>query len=402
MDGTILCQGTFASPFAGANPNPGSATNACADQIAIAIPSNADWVRVFDYTKAGANGINSLYYAGVASTLAGYEWYWQRGMAAGTGMVWYKTNAATTTNVTTMATGGFTLYDPSGQTPGAVPIFGAQVAATGISNVVRPIVTTGTTTGLVSGVSVVILSLQSGDTALADDVTGIPFLIDTVTAATSFRLANAFANAPGLTTGTLHYKVVNFDPLFYPRRRYVVNITQAAQAVVTTSIPHGLTPGQTVRFNIPAVAGMVELNPTPFNNYQPVTVSAISATDPCSFTINLDTTAMTAFAWPTVAQQPSSFPEVTPFGEDTGFALTSPTIQVPGVMSSTAGQQIYNTNTGILADSTVNTGFLGMLLGGGNGTTSGPSGAVHWTAGNVIDVADTMYWVAGKSTYGGL
>ena len=48
-----------------------------------------------------------------------------------------------------------------------------------------------------------------------------------------------------------------------------------------------------------------------------------------------------------------------------------------------------------------------ILGGGGNGTAlttpiSGPAGTVHFSAGDVIDAVDTLYWVAGKSTYGGL
>ncbi len=409
MDGTILGQGTFSSKFGGANPNLGVASNAAADQIVIQIPSGADWMWVRDYTQAGANGSATFYFNGTANASPGNFWYWQRGMAPGTGIVQYKGAGVATLSEDTMVSGGFTLYDPSGQTAGAVPVVGNPVAYTAITNVVRPIVSTASTAGLVSGVSIVRLSLLSGDTALAADVSGIDFLVDTVTASTSFRLANAFANAPGLTTGTGHYRIVNFDPLFYPRRRYVVNLTQAATGgVVTTNVPHQYTPGQRVRFTIPAISGMTQLNATPQNNYLSAVVASISATDLCQFTIDVDTSAFTAFTWPTQAQTPSSFPEVAPVGEDTGFALLSPTIQIPGVASATVGAQVFNTNTGILADSTVNTGFLGMLLGGGgNGTAlttpvTGPAGSVHFTSGNVLDVADTMYWVAGKSTYGGL
>lgn len=409
MDGTILGQGTFRSPFAGANPNLGVASNAAADLKIIEIPSGADWLIVRDYTQAGANGSATFYFQGTANASPGNEWYWQRGMAAGTGIVKYKGAGVATLSEDTLVSGGFTLYDPSGQTAGALPILGASVAFSAITNAVRPVVTTASTAGLISGVSVVRLSLLSGDTALANDVTGMDFLVDTVISNTSFRLANAFANAPGLTTGTGHWRLVNFDPLFYPRRRVVVNITQAATGgVVTTNVPHQYTPGQRVRFLIPAVSGMIQLNATPQNNYLSAVVASISATDLCQFTIDLDTSAFTAFTWPTVAQQPSSFPEVESFGEDTGFALLSPTIQIPGVASATVGSQVFNTNVGILADSVVNTGFLGMILGGGgNGNAlttpiTGPSGSVHFTSGNVLDVADVMYWVAGKSTYGGL
>jgi hypothetical protein len=94
---------------------------------------------------------------------------------------------------------------------------------------------------------------------------------------------------------------------------------------------------------------------------------------------------------------------VIPFGEDTATSLSVLGAQVPTIN----GQQIFNTNTGLLADATVNTGYLGMILGNGGAglalTTPilGPSGSIAWSAGNA-PTGDTMYWVAGKSTYGGL
>lgn len=407
MDGTIIGQGTFLSQFSGVNPNTGVASNQAADAIIIPIPSGVDWMYVYNYTKAGANGLNSVYFQGTANAFAGVEYYWQRGMAAGTGIVKYKSNAASTLNEDTMVTGGFTLYDPTGQDLSVQPRLGPSVVFTAITDATRPVVTTASTAGISVG-SVVRLQLLTGDTALANDVTGIDFVVGAVTLNTNFTLlfaGNALANVPGLTTGTGHWRLVNFDDYFYPRKRVITSISQAVNAQVCTAIAHGLTPGQEVRFAIPAVSGMVELDSSTGTL---VSATIVTVVDLYCFTIDIDTTAYTAFSYPTVAQQPSSFPVVAPVGEDTGFALTSPTIQVPGVVSSTVGQQIFNTQTGILADATVNTAFLGMILGaGGNGlalTTpiSGPGGTVHFTAANAIDVRDRMYWVAGKSTYGGL
>jgi hypothetical protein len=43
---------------------------------------------------------------------------------------------------------------------------------------------------------------------------------------------------------------------FYPANRIITNITQAAGVItVATSIPHGMTVGQQVRFKIPATCG---------------------------------------------------------------------------------------------------------------------------------------------------
>jgi hypothetical protein len=393
----IIGQGSFSASYSSANPNPGSASNQAGAQQIIQIPSGVDWIKVYNYTKAGQNGLSSVYFNGTANAFAGYEFYWQRGMAAGTGMVKYKANGAATVDQDTLIAGGFTLYDPSGQTPGALPLLGSPVATTATTNATQPVVSTGNTAGLQVG-SVVRLSSTA-----QTDVNGIDMVVSAVTANTSFTLltsTNALATAPGAIGGAGFYRIVNANPLFYPRRRYVTNITKATNAQVSTAIAHGLTPGQAVRFSIPTVSGMTQLSSSPFNNYEPCTV--VQVIDDYNFTINIDTTSFTTFTWPTIAQQPSDFPQVVPFGEDTAGALASPYAQTPTI----AGQQIFNTNTGILADSTVNTGFLGMILGsGGNGTAlttpiSGPAGTVHFTSGNVIDVTDTMYWVAGKSDFG--
>ncbi len=404
MDGTILGQGTFVASSSNlTNPNAGNASIGQANPAVIAIPSGADWVRVYNYTQFGTVGTTGAYFNGTANASNGAEFYWQRGMAPGTGIVKYKGAASAVLDGDTLVSGGFTLYDPSGQTAGSYPLVGANVAVSAVTNATRPVVTHTADSTVVVG-SVVRLNSTA-----QTDVNGIDMVVGTVTSSTQFTLltaTNALATAPGAIGGAGFYRVINFNPLFYPRRRTIANITQAVNAQVSTTIAHGLTPGQEVRFNIPAVSGMTQLDQTLSGGVFNVPLTAatiVSVVDDYNFTINVDTTGYTAFTFPTIAQQPSSFPEVTPVGEDTAFALTSNTNQVPSI----GGQQIFNTNTGILADSTVNTGFLGMVLGtGGNGTELttpilGPSGSVAWSA---LDAptGDTMYWVAGKSSFGGL
>lgn len=378
MDGTILGQGSFIVPATVVN------------QV-IAIPSGVDWMRVVNYTQKGTVG---------GAAAHGNTFFWQRGMAAGTGVVDYYANGSTAVQGDTLVSGGFTLYDPSGSTSGALPLLGSPIACTGISNATRPIVLTANTSGLVVG-SVVRISVLSGDTALSQDVNGVDFVVGAINAGVSFTLmtaTNALANLPGITTGTCHYRIVNYSSLFYPRHRTITNITQAVNGQVSTAIAHGLTPGQEIRFSIPAVSGMTQLNPQSNNNGFPsgsfVNASIVSVVDDYNFTININTSAYTAFTYPTVAQMPSSFPIVIPFGEDTAAALSLNAAQVPTI----GGIRIPNTQSGILADATTNTGILGMILGtGGNGTVSGanitgPAGAA---------AADVVYWIAGKSTYGG-
>lgn len=327
MDGTIIGQGTFTQP--------GVAVN----QI-IAVPSGVDWIYTYNKTRldtpAGTTGV---------------KFYWQRGMPQGYAINYQNNAGATATLLTSVAAGGFTLYDPS------QPALGPAVTVTAISNVVRPIVSTANTAGLVAG-SIVRLS----GAGLQPDLTGPDFVIDTVVANTSFRIANQLATAPGAVGVVGSYRIVNYMPLYYPRRRTIASITQAFPANVLTTVPHGYVNGQIVRFSIPAVSGMVQLDGL---------TGTVTVVDTNNFTVNIDTTAFTAFTYPTAAQMPATFPQVVPVGEDTAGALA------------------FSPVPDILSDATVNTGYLGVILPAG---ANSPGGQAN----------DVVYWVAGKSTYGGL
>ena len=401
MDGTILGQGQFFANTSGlANPTPGVASVSSGNPVIIPVPSGVDWIAVRNFTRRGQAGV-------AAPGSLGFEFFWQRGMPAGSAMASYKQAPGNASAEDNILSGGFTLYDPSGQTAGAQALLSSAVAVTtnGGTNAVRPVVVTANTAGLAVG-SVVRLS-----GTLQSSLNGVDFVVGAVVPGTSFTLltaSNALANIPGAGAAAQgFYRIVNVDSLFYPRRRFVTNITQAQFAQVSTSMEHSMTVGQEIRFNIPAVSGMTQLNPDPLNNYFPRGTSApvivVSIVDPYNFTINVDTTTFTAFTFPTIAQQPSSFPLFAPVGEDTATALAANNNLFPQYQ----GSNIYNANSGILADSTVNTGFLGMILGTGAAgvqlTTaiSGPAGSISWSAANVA-TPDQMFWIAGKSTYGGL
>jgi hypothetical protein len=395
MDGTILGQGTFT-----ANPIPSAAggpLRTYSQPVTIQVPSGVDWISVRNYSQYGTNGVTTANFQGTANASIGSEFYWQRGMPQGSAMVMYKGATSAVFSGDTLASGGITVLDP--YMTNVYPTLGTPVVTTATSNATQPVVSTASTAGLVVG-SIVRLTSPG-----QQDISGVDMVVSAVTANTSFTLltaTNALANVPGAagTAGT--YTIVSFDPLYYPRRRFITNITLAVNAQVSTSVPHQYVVGQAVRFNIPNVSGMTQLNPTPLNNYLYATI--VSVVDLYNFTINVNTSSFNPFTFPTAAQSPSSLPEVTPIGENTAFALTATASQTP---TDQYGNVINAVNSGILSDSTVNTAYLGVILGsGGVGTALttpiiGPAGSGISTAG-VITAPDVLYWVAGKSTYGGL
>ena len=223
---------------------------------------------------------------------------------------------------------------------------GAKVATTSGTNATQPVYETGDTTGFADGTIVRLVSTDQ------TNLNGLDFSIDTIVANTSFRLANTLATAPGIIAGTGHYRVVapNVEVynLFQPSNRNIANITAAASAVVTTLVDHAYAVGQRVKFSIGSEAGMIELDGIEGN------ITAISTS---TFTVDVDTTAMTAFTFPVYGDVPCQIPSCVPVGD----AKSS--------VNQTAPSAFYNQ------------GYIGVVLTGG---TTKPAGnntdVVRWTA----------------------
>ena len=335
MAGSILSIGNFTQGATAAN------------QI-IQVPSNLDWLKIYNYTQFAAN-------AGANAD----ELYWQRGMGTiGT----FRGIAGGVAVAGITAANAFTLYDPSVETPGAAIAITNINAATGV-------VLTGTTTGLFVGDTIRLSNLSA---ASAQQLGGIDFTVSAINPGVSFTIqgyaGSTIPVAPTAAIGacTGFYRKIQRG-LFYPRKRVISQITSAASAVVSTTVDHGYSVGMKVRFIVPSVTaigyGITQLDGVD------ATITAVGGAN--SFTINVDTTAMGAFSFPVAAAVPFSPALVVPFGDNTATALA----QVPPLSS--------------LEDRVNNTGYLGMILATGANL---PAGVAN----------DVVYWQAGKCEFGGL
>jgi hypothetical protein len=310
----------------------------------LQIPTNLDWIWVKNLTVSYAAGADT-----------GAEFYWQRGMDNGRGTIYTKTAGTNALQVGEIAANaGFFLVNNT------INIPGPSLALTGITNGNPPVVETINTGSLVTGDVVRIFH-----TVGALQLGGLDFTINNIVGGTSFDLAYMaqIANAnPGAGT----FRVIPFNPYFYPRVRTITKISQAAQAIVTLSVDHQFTVGQSVRFIIPAV-NAVEFGMTQLNGVE-ATIVAIDQADADgvtnTITIDVDTTGFTAFAFPVTAAGAFTPAQVVPVGENTAEALS--------------------TGNDILGDSTENRGFIGIQLQAGADSPAG-----------VAD--DEIMWVAGKS-----
>lgn len=337
MDNTIIQQGTFQQAATPADHN-------------IILRSDIDWMTVVNYTQSIAT--NASY---------GTHYLWQRGMADGLGLVYYHPAANATLAVAATAAGaGFTLIDSSNTEPG-----GARVI-TGATNVVAPVIAAANTAGLAVG-SIVRLAGVTGAVSLG----GWDFQVGAVTAGVNFTMAYNMANAAGAAGTAGSYRIIPYDPIFYPRWRYIINITQAVNAIIHTSVDHGYKVGQKIRVNLPdARFGMVQINGVE---------GIVTAVTAGTITTNIDSTGFTAFAFALPATVPFTMPTVVPVGIDMGTAIT-------GAVD-------------VLSDATFNTAYIGMRLHVGdiaapNRGSLSPAGS---NATGVAGAGDVMYWRAGKS-----
>lgn len=305
----------------------------------IQLPNGVDWMRVYNKTVADAD----------QTTAVGVEYYWQRGFADGEGIEYKKSNAANAANLTDfLASGGFTYVDSSASPNGTL-----NATVTAVSSAAIPVVSNSGTNGLVAGDVVRMVNVAG-----AQQLGGIDFTVgyNTLTSGT-FSLDYMSQIVAG-TTGS--WMKLKFDPLYYPRHRYITKITKASSAVVTLSVTHGYKVGQEVKFVVPSQYGMTQMNGLRG------TITAIDTTTTTgnTITVNIDSSSFTTFAFPVTAVNPFSPAMVVPVGMDTPEALDSA--------------------VDILSDATLNTGYIGMTLAAG---ANSPAGST----------SDVIYWIAGTS-----
>ena len=220
---------------------------------------------------------------------------WFKGYADAYAMTGTKTNSSNAMNETIATSGGFTLINTVDQT------VGAAVAVSGITNASPPVASTASTSGLIDGDTVRIVTATG-----ARQIAGMDFTIDNLIANTSFELIYGVAMGAAVTAGS--YRKISYDPVWAPRRRYITNISQAAQAVVTLSVTHGYVVGEKVQFVVGSDYGMIQMNGLVGE------ITAINTTTN-TITVDINSSGFTAFAFPGDSAYPLTFAQVVPVGE---------------------------------------------------------------------------------------
>jgi hypothetical protein len=304
-------------------------------QHILELRGGIDAIEVWNMTELAAAN------AGAAVSFA-----WINGMNPHDGIVYFRNGGANAIDASTCVTetvGGFQLFDTSVNNPGALR------ATTDVGTTAHRVLTANTT-GLSVG-SIVRLFNMTG----AHEFDGIDFTVTAVNAGVSFDIDWSPVTVAAAAAGS--YRLIPFEKEFYPQSRYISSITQAAQAVVQMTAISSFDVGQQVRFYVGPEYGMVEINGLTGNV---LAVDLVNNT----ITVDIDTTAFTAFAWPltAVAAIPHTLAQVVPVGENTAVALA----QLPPV--------------DILTDATINRNLIGIILEANGGPAGSQGDVIFWRA----------------------
>lgn len=298
---TIITQGTFTQPAGGA-----------VNQI-IPLPTSVDYFKTYNYTQmattqsTGRNVIGEFFGGGIT--------------ANNDGISWVKTNSTNGMNASTFAAlsaPGFT-YVTSYPAP-------------------QPALTGTTITQATAAVATVTNTYSNGDQVVIYNAVGMQQIsggVFTISSVSSSGFTLLGLNSSAFATAATSFTVRRIAPFtrVEPSSEIVTAISQAANAQVTTSQINNFVVGQKLEFTIPYSFGMTQLNN--FSQPQSLPVVIMSIIDPYNFTINVNTSAYTAFAFPLSTASPTAplFATCAPAGQScmynpitgvtTGYNFTS-------------------------------------------------------------------------------
>lgn len=249
----------------------------------LELPAGADFMEVINYTAA-EDSTNNLR----------FRFDWQKGFDPAAMIYWNKSGGGNTVQMDVATTGGFT-YVEALPNPEAVKTGTAITAA-------NPAEVTINSHGYANGDRIRIFA-STGMLQIA----GMDFTIGSV-AGNTFELDYLDASGFAAAATAVKARRLTEEDVVDPAVRYITNISQAAQAVVTFSVEHNYQVNQYLELVVPSDFGMVEADGL---QAKVVAVSAANNT----VTLDLDTTAFTAFAFP-ASGSPLRFPEAAPAGHE--------------------------------------------------------------------------------------
>lgn len=281
----------------------------------IVLPSRPDYFKIVNRSTWGT----------APTDVIQSEWFY--GYADGQAITITEGGGSALTGTAVAAGGtGFTFVDSTVDTPIASYATGTAITAA------NPAVVSDANTPTVG--DTVVLYNTTGMLQIA----GMPFTVTAVTAGVDFTLGYLDASGFAAAATNADYRIFR-APYWNPDKAYIVGITAANPAVISTSTAHDYAIGDKIRVTCPAAFGMVEIDGLE------ATITAVTAN---TITTDINSAAFTAFAFPTsaVAAAGVDFPMLTSAGEEPDKVL-NPTVG-SGEYRMHLGAAIVGANTDVM------------------------------------------------------
>lgn len=295
---TLITQGSFLS--SGVN-------------VKIPLPSSADYFKTYNLTQMPLAPATAVVVMG--------EWFGGGLINPNSGLRWKKSTSSSAlvldTFATSTASNGFTYVQ-------SAPVVEAQAAnAITAITAANPAVVSQTNTYVAGD----IIRIYSSTGML--QIGGMDFQISSVSGAGYTLLGLPATASNGFATpGTAGFtRRISSKDAVDPQFLYITNISQATQAVVSTSVDPSAyyVVGMKIHFSVPSSFGMTQINQL---TGKIVAINAVAASGNIAaynMTVDIDSSAFSAFAFPASSSSPVAplFATLAPAGASTQYDSSS-------------------------------------------------------------------------------
>lgn len=252
-------------------------------------------------------------------------WFYNYSAGQSTGLL--EDGAGALTAAADAANGdGFTFINLGNQDPGNLVATGTAITAA------NPAVVSDANTPNVGDI------VRIFNTTGMFQIAGMDFTVTAVTPGVSYTLGYLDASGFAAAATNADYRVIPAK-YYTPYRRHITKITQAANAVITFGVTHNFVVGDKVRINVPDAYGMTQINGL---------LGEITAVSTSTITLDIDSSAFSAFAFPTsaIAASGVSFPFVNIVGE-VATKFDNP-LRNTGYYAMKLGTSVVGSNTDVM------------------------------------------------------
>jgi hypothetical protein len=352
---------------------------------AIALPFQPNYVELINLTQSITPAQHGIPFA-----------RWDAGSLVTISSVVYNPTIVEIFNATPVLTTDSVLTNGiSAYSAGLSQQFGANFSISGITKATQAVVTTTAPHGYSVGSTVILQGIALATTNNMQLLNNVPFTIVAVGSTTSFTInwntsGSNYTAITGSPAGAI-VKQVLYPFLYPPQDNVVVSIALGATTTIGTAMYHNFETGQEVAFRVPNFWGTIQLNSLPnlVIPGSPIYGYITSVTDNWTFTVNINSTAFTAFtvnATMTAATLPGlTYAQAVPVGDiNTGSNLYTGAQLYPPPQFPTFSNKVSTINGSAIKGAFVNNTSQGFIVGQGpskNDTTS-------WVGGSTGDVIE--------------